>query len=113
MYSSDIVKESVLNDFKFIPAYEGYDTDKIADPLSRDIYEYASEGKTIGWVFAGYPSNPWGEAVIGANMQEYLSGEMTWEEVEADAIEKWEERSEERRVGKEDRYGWATGDHKK
>ncbi|HLS61376.1 MAG TPA: ABC transporter substrate-binding protein [Virgibacillus sp.] len=92
MYTSDIGKESVLNDFKFIPAYEGYDTDKIADPLSRDIYEYASEGKTIGWVFAGYPSNPWGEAVIGANMQEYLSGEMTWEEVEADAIEKWEEK---------------------
>lgn len=92
MYTSDIGKESVLNNFKFIPAYEGYDTEKIADPLSREIYEYASEGNTIGWIFTGYPSNPWGEAVIGANMQKYLSGDMTWEELEADSIEKWEEK---------------------
>src|SRR5690625_5615840 len=42
MYTSDVGKESVLNDFKFIPAYEGFDTEKIADPLSREIYEYAS-----------------------------------------------------------------------
>lgn len=50
MYTSEIGKEAVLNDFKFIPAYEGFDTTQIADPLSREIYEYASEGKTIGWV---------------------------------------------------------------
>lgn len=91
MYTSEAGKEAVLNEFKFIPAYEGYDTAKISDPLSKDIYEYASNGKTIGWVFLGYPSNPWGTGVIGPNMQKYLAGEMTWEEVEADSIAKWKE----------------------
>ena len=92
MYTSETGKNSVLTEFKFIPAYEGYDTSKISDPLSRDIYEYASNGKTIGWVFSGYPSNPWGQAVMGANMQKYLAGDMTWDEVVADSIAKWEEK---------------------
>ncbi|MFZ3576837.1 ABC transporter substrate-binding protein [Virgibacillus sp. DJP39] len=95
MYTSEAGKKAVLEDFKFIPAYEGYDTTKISDPLSRDIYEYASNGKTIGWIFAGYPSNPWGTGVIGPNMQKYLAGEMTWEELEADSIAKWEEERQE------------------
>ncbi|UOQ46581.1 ABC transporter substrate-binding protein [Gracilibacillus caseinilyticus] len=91
MYTSETGKEAVLNDFKFIPAYEGYDTSKISDPLSQEIYEYASNGNTIGWIFSGYPSNPWGTGVIGPDIQKYLAGEMSWEEVEADAIAKWEE----------------------
>lgn len=92
MYTSDAGKEAVLTSFKFIPAYEGYDTDKISDPLSQDVYRYASEGKTIGWIFAGYPSNPWGTGVAGPNMQQYIDGKMTWDEVEADSIKQWEEK---------------------
>ncbi|MBM7570807.1 ABC transporter substrate-binding protein [Aquibacillus albus] len=90
MYTSETGKDYVLNEFNFIPAYEGYDTEKISDPLSQDIYDYASEGNTIGWVFAGYPSNAWGD-ILGANMQKYLSDEMTWEELIEDSIAKWEE----------------------
>ena len=39
MYTSDAGKEMVLNDFKFIPAYEGYDTEQISDPLSQAVYQ--------------------------------------------------------------------------
>ncbi|WP_404330062.1 ABC transporter substrate-binding protein [Mesobacillus maritimus] len=92
MYTSETGKEAVLTEFKFIPAYDGYDTDKISDPLSQDVYRYASEGKTIGWIFAGYPSNPWGTGVAGPNMQQYIDGKMTWDEVEADSIKQWEEK---------------------
>jgi raffinose/stachyose/melibiose transport system substrate-binding protein len=92
MYTSDTGKEAVLTEFKFIPAYDGYDTAKISDPLSQDVYRYASEGKTIGWIFAGYPSNPWGTGVAGPNMQQYIDGKMTWDEVEADSIKQWEEK---------------------
>ena len=45
MYTSETGKTAVLEDFKFIPAYKGYDASKIADPLSQTIYEYASEGE--------------------------------------------------------------------
>lgn len=92
MYTSETGKEAVLTQFKFIPAYDGYDTAKISDPLSQDVYRYASEGKTVGWIFAGYPSNPWGTGVAGPNMQQYIDGKMTWDEVEADSIKQWEEK---------------------
>ncbi|WP_163538761.1 extracellular solute-binding protein [Gracilibacillus sp. YIM 98692] len=90
MYTSETGKEAVLSDFNFIPAYEGYDAEKIADPLSKEIYEYSSNGDTIGWVFAGFPSNAWGD-IVGANMQKYVGGKMTWEELIQDSIQKWEE----------------------
>jgi len=90
MYTSETGKTAVLEDFKFVPAYEGYDTSKISDPLSQTIYEYASEGNTIaGWVFQGAPTG-WSEQVLGAAMQKYLSGDVTWEVMITEAQEKWE-----------------------
>lgn len=92
MYTSEEGKRAVLEDFKFIPAYEGYDTAMISDPLSKDVYEYSEAGNTIGWIFGGYPSNPWGTDVMGSNMQRYLADDMTWEQVLEDATNKWEEK---------------------
>lgn len=89
MYTSDTGKTAVMEDFKFIPAYEGYDTSKIADPLSQEIYKYSSEGNTIGWVFLGSPIG-WQEEVLAVNMQKYLSGEGSWEEAIKSAQESWE-----------------------
>ncbi|WP_243290486.1 ABC transporter substrate-binding protein [Bacillus sp. FJAT-47783] len=90
LYTSDEGKETVLNDFKFIPAYDGYDADKISDPLSKEIYQYAQEGKTIGWVFMGYPSG-WGMDKLGVNIQKYVSDEMTWDELIDESRKSWEE----------------------
>jgi len=90
MYTSETGKNAVLEDFKFIPAYKDYDSSKIADPLSQTIYEYASEGKTIqGWVFQGAPTG-WSENVLGASMQKYLSGGITWKEMITEVQGKWE-----------------------
>lgn len=94
MYTSETGKEYVLTKFKFIPAYDGYDTSKLSDPLSKEIYEYTSNGKTIGWVFMGYPSG-WGMNNLGANLQKYLGGNASWEEVIDTAKKAWaEERAE-------------------
>lgn len=89
MYTSDEGKEMVLNDFKFIPAYDGYDTEQIADPLSKIVYEYASEGKTIGWTFMGTPVG-WNEDILAVNFQKYLNGDIDWDEVVEASIEGWE-----------------------
>lgn len=32
------------------------------------------------WVFMGYPSG-WGENVVGADIQKYLDGSMSWEDL--------------------------------
>ncbi|WP_226527648.1 ABC transporter substrate-binding protein [Metabacillus niabensis] len=90
LYTSDEGKEVVIKDFKFVPAYEGYDASLISDPLSKQIYEYAEAGNTIGWVFMGYPAN-WGQDKLGANIQKYLSEEATWEEIMEETKSAWEE----------------------
>ena len=70
--------------------YEGYDSSKIADPISKEVYEYSTEGKTIGWVFMGYPTG-WGENKLGVNIQKYLSEEMTWDELVEESKKSWTE----------------------
>lgn len=90
LYTSEEGKKTVLEDFSFIPAYEGYDSSKISDPISKEVYEYATEGKTIGWVFMGYPTG-WGENKLGVNIQKYLSDEMTWDELIKESQKSWTE----------------------
>ncbi|ASF39369.1 MULTISPECIES: ABC transporter substrate-binding protein [Halobacillus] len=93
MYTSEAGKEAVLQDFKFIPAYKEFDTSKIADPISKEIYQYASEEKTTGWVFLGYPGT-WGD-YLGGNVQKYLSDKITWEELESDSKKEWEKMDQQ------------------
>ncbi|MFD9627539.1 ABC transporter substrate-binding protein [Peribacillus muralis] len=88
MYTSDKGKKAVLEDFKFIPAYEGYDVEKIADPISKEIYKYSQDGNTTGWVFNGYPVG-WNDD-LGASIQKYVTGKLTWEELVQQNIENWE-----------------------
>ena len=90
LYTSEEGKQIVLEEFKFVPAYKGYDTDKISDPLSKDVYTYYTEGKTTGWVFMGYPAG-WGEQTLGAEIQKYVAKDATWEEAMQSAKDKWAE----------------------
>lgn len=90
LYTTDEGKEFVLNQFKFVPAYNGFDTDKIADPLSREVYTYYTDDKATGWVFMGYPSG-WGENTLGAEIQRYVAGEASWEDVVKTSQDAWAE----------------------
>lgn len=80
MYSSEEGKKYVVNEFKFIPAYKGYENEKIVDPLSMEVYNYSKDGNTINWVFMGYPSS-WGMNVLGAGIQKYVTGNATFDEI--------------------------------
>lgn len=88
LYTSEEGKRTVLEDFKFVPAYDGYDNDKISDPLSKTVYEYAQKGKTSSWVFMGYPS-AWGMDKLGADIQQYVSGKLAWEQLVQNAKDSW------------------------
>ncbi len=91
MYTSETGKTAVLEDFKFIPAYKGYDASKISDPLSQTIYEYAEAGNTIeGWVYQATPTG-WNQETLGVNIQKYLSGAIEWDKVISLSKAKWEE----------------------
>ncbi|WP_449538144.1 ABC transporter substrate-binding protein [Ferdinandcohnia sp. Marseille-Q9671] len=90
LYTSEEGKTTVLEDFKFIPAYEGFDATKVSDPLGKAVYEYSTEGRTIPWVFMGYPTG-WGEQQLGTNIQKYISGEMSWDDLVKESKASWED----------------------
>jgi raffinose/stachyose/melibiose transport system substrate-binding protein len=89
MYTSETGRRYVLEEFKFIPAYEGYDISKVSDPLARDILDFSARGKTLPWVFMGYPTG-WGMNVLGVDIQKYVADKMSWDELIAHTTEEWE-----------------------
>jgi ABC-type sugar transport system, periplasmic component len=89
MYTSEQGKNIVIEKFKFAPAYSGFDTSKISDPLTKTVYDYLSNDKTTNWVFMGYPTD-WAMDQLGAQIQKYLAGEASWDNIINDCRTKWE-----------------------
>lgn len=88
LYQSDEGKNIVINELSLIPAFDNYDGIEISDPLSAEVMRYMNEGKTIPWVFSGQPSG-W-DSNVAANVQAYLAGSMSWDEVIAQNKTDWE-----------------------
>ncbi len=55
MYTDEQAMTAIVDEFQFIPAYTNFSSDAINDPLSKEIYTYLSEGKTVPWVHNSYP----------------------------------------------------------
>lgn len=88
LYLSEEGQNIVVNEFNFIPAYEGYE-EQPSDPLGQEVYTYAENDMTYPWVFNGFPEG-WAEGVLGTGIQKYTIGEMTWDEMIAYSQEEWE-----------------------
>ncbi|MBU5294609.1 extracellular solute-binding protein [Anaerosalibacter bizertensis] len=90
LYTSEKGKDYVVNEFHFIPPLTGYEDLEVEDSLGRAVSRYAEAGKTTPWVFMGYPT-AWGMEGLGNNIQKYLSGEFTWEQVISESQAQWKE----------------------
>ena len=90
LYTSEEGKNIIVNEMFFIPPMQGYDNVQPADPLAKDILRFASEGKTMPWVFMGYPTD-WGMGVLGEQIQKYYAGETSWDELVQTVKDKWVE----------------------
>lgn len=92
LYTSDEGKKMIVNDFKFIPAYKGFESDDLqpSDPLAKDVAKFSQDGKSMPWVFMGYPTG-YGEDQLGASFQKYFAGDLTWEQVVEQAKTNWSE----------------------
>ncbi len=90
LYTSDKGKKLIIKDFGFVPALKGYDSEDLqpSDPLSKDILKYSNDNKTIPWVFMGYPTG-WGQDKLGADIQKYISGDLTWDKLVQNAKDNW------------------------
>lgn len=92
VYTSETGKDYVINKFNFIPPYKGFDGDNLQpkDPLAKDIMAFSEAGNTIPWVFMGYPTG-WGMETLGVELQKYVDGQITWDEVLETAKASWNE----------------------
>lgn len=90
LYTSDEGKDIVVNKFFFIPPLKGYDAYEPKDSLGKAVMAHFKDGKTLPWVFMGYPTG-WGQEKLGAGIQKYLAGEATWDECISNAKAQWKE----------------------
>lgn len=87
LYQSDEGKKIVVSALGYIPAFDNYDGIEITDPLSASIMEYVRAGKTMPWVFGGFPSGYEGQSA--ADIQSYISGAVNWDECVQMLKEDW------------------------
>ena len=90
LYTSDEGKKMIIQDFKFIPPFKGYDASDLqpTDSLAKDILKYSKAGNTIPWVFSGYPTG-WYDKHLAADIQSYTAGSLTWDKLIQNAKDSW------------------------
>ncbi|MFA6076147.1 MAG: extracellular solute-binding protein [Negativicutes bacterium] len=88
MYTSEEGKKTCIHDFKFIPAYKNYDVSGLDDDVSKTIYKYITDNKTIPWVFMGCPTN-WAMDKLGTGIQKYVTGNISWNELMTSVEKSW------------------------
>ncbi|AOT71764.1 ABC transporter substrate-binding protein [Geosporobacter ferrireducens] len=88
LYTSEKGKDFIVNKFFFIPPLKGYESLEPKDPLGQAVKRYAEAGKTMPWVFMGYPTG-WGMEVLGTEIQKYFAGEVKWEDAVKNAQDQW------------------------
>ncbi|WP_028609117.1 ABC transporter substrate-binding protein [Paenibacillus harenae] len=80
MVTSDAGKRYIVDEFKFIPAFNNipFTSEKLGD-IAASISEYSNAGKTLPWIWAMLPDGSTQE--FGASMQAYVSGKMNKEQL--------------------------------
>lgn len=81
MYTSDYGKQQIVDEFKYIPAHEGYDIESIQDPVSKEVYQMLLDGKSSVWAHNQYP-NGFSPTVLFPEYQKYLNGDIDWSSLE-------------------------------
>lgn len=90
MYSDEESMDDIINEFDFIPAYTNFSSDAIKDPLSKKIYTYLNDNKTVPWVHNSYPDG-FGQNVIGVQVQAYTANQITWDEFDQIVTDTWKD----------------------
>lgn len=88
LYTSDEGKKIVTQKFNFIAAYSGYDASLVSDPLSKQLLEASTSGKTYNWVFMAFPDG-WGMNKVGADVQLYVQNKLSWDQLVTNAKNSW------------------------
>jgi len=89
LVTSDIGKQYITKEFKFIPALSTINADpKDLGLIAADIMTYSKNNKVLGWYFPKYPDGMPQE--VGATMQAYIAGKNTKEQMYAAFQKSWD-----------------------
>ena len=96
MVTSETGKKYLVEEFKFIPAFENIPVDEAElGPLGSDLLTYIQEEKTIPWMWQKYPGYEVNTFKMGEVIQTYIGGEITEEEMLRQFQLIWEELSDQ------------------
>lgn len=90
MYTSDYGKQQIVDEFKYIPAHDGYDIESMQDPVSKEVYQMLLDGKSSVWAHNQYP-NGFSSTALFPEYQKYLNGDIKWDELEKTTIKQYKE----------------------
>ncbi|UUZ80782.1 ABC transporter substrate-binding protein [Paenibacillus sp. P26] len=89
MVTSDIGKQYMTKEFKFIPAFSNITADeKDLGMIAGDIQKYIKDGKVLSWNWPKYPDGATQE--FGATMQAYIAGKKTKDQMFSDFQKSWD-----------------------
>ena len=94
LYTSKQGKKYVVNKLQFVPAYKGYDSFKMSEPLTQTVFNASKEGKTIGWAFPAYTGTSWDPDKFQVELQKYMSGKQSWNKTVTNSIQEWKTQQE-------------------
>ncbi|AFC32950.1 family 1 extracellular solute-binding protein [Paenibacillus mucilaginosus 3016] len=89
LVTSDIGKQYMTKEFKFIPAFTNITADeKDLGSIATDLMKYSKEGKTLSWNWPKYPDGVTNE--LGATMQAYIAGKVNKDQMYTDFQKAWD-----------------------
>ncbi len=95
LYSSDMGKKYVVEQFGFIAPFDTFtEEERPTDPLAQEVLRWMDmEGVTsVPWNFTLFPSSQFKEN-LGGSLLKYAQGSKQWSDVVKDTVSDWEKES--------------------
>jgi len=86
LLTSPAGQKIVTNEFKVIPAYNGFDTSKLP-VLAQEVSKYSKSGKTVPWTFNLFPAGV--DKDCTSAMQEFYAGKIKTDQLLDQIQEVW------------------------
>jgi raffinose/stachyose/melibiose transport system substrate-binding protein len=80
LFTSDTGKNTIVNEFKFIPAMQNIDATNL-DPLSKAVYDATKSGQTIPWAMTYFPQGIIVNDLTPAAQEYFLKKDMTGDQL--------------------------------
>lgn len=91
MYTSEVGKDYVINEFGFIPTFNTFEDDELpTDPLAQSVIESMNDESkySVPWMFTTFPSEQF-KNDFGDQLLLYAQDQADWEQVEQTVTDSW------------------------